>query len=206
MQIATWNDYEEGTAIEPGVDNCVYLTPSQSGTTIKWDVNGGDEGTIDHYTIFISTDGTNLSKLADVPAGTHTYDLSSLTLPSATYTVYVKATGKPSIQNKMSPPIAYHPGDQPSAIQLNLAQTGSLTYTTSIAGSSGSLARLQIDFGDGAVVSGPSASHTYTAVGTYLITASAYDSAGASSVAVQRISVKPSSAASLSPPRATAPR
>src|SRR5579863_10154087 len=72
MQIATWNDYEEGTAIEPGVDNCVYLTPSQSGTTITWAVSGGDESTIDHYTVYLSTDGTNLAKLADVPAGTHT--------------------------------------------------------------------------------------------------------------------------------------
>jgi hypothetical protein len=23
IQIATWNDYEEGTAIEPGIDNCI---------------------------------------------------------------------------------------------------------------------------------------------------------------------------------------
>ena len=49
LQIATWNDYEEGTTIETGIDNCVYLVPSQSGTTIKWSVNG-NENTIDHYT------------------------------------------------------------------------------------------------------------------------------------------------------------
>ena len=193
MQIATWNDYEEGTAIEPGVDNCVYLTPSQSGTTIKWDVNGGDESTIDHYTVFASTDGKNLSKLADVPAGTHTFDVSQANLSSGTYSVYIKATGKPSIQNKMSPPIAYHAADQPPGIQLNLLQTGPLTYTASAAGTSGTVAKAQIDFGDGTVVSGASASHTYQTVGTYLITASVYDSAGASSVAVQQISVKPSS-------------
>ena len=193
LQIATWNDYEEGTAIEPGIDNCVYLTPSQSGTTIKWDINGGDEGTIDHYTVFISTDGTNLAKLADVPAGTHTFDLGQLTLSSATYFVYVKATGKPSFQNKMSPAIAYHPGDQPPSIQLKISQSGPLTYTASTAGSSGNIARSQIDFGDGAQVSGTSASHTYATVGTYLITASVYDAAGGSAVAVQQISVKPSS-------------
>ena len=193
IQIATWNDYEEGTAIEPGIDNCVYLTPSQSGTTIKWDVGGGDESTIDHYTVFISTDGTDLSKLADVPAGTHTYDLNQLSLPTATYSVYVKATGKPSIQNKMSPAIAYHPGDQPPNVALNLTQTGPLTYTASIAASTGSVAKSQIDFGDGTVVSGPSASHTFANVGTYLITTSAYDTAGASTVAVQQISAKPSS-------------
>ena len=193
MQIATWNDYEEGTAIESGIDNCIYLTPSQSGTTIQWAVNGGDESTIDHYTVFISKDGTNLSKLSDVPAGTHSYDLSQFNLSPATYFVYVKATGKPSIQNKMSPAIAYHPGDQPPAIQLNISQTGTLTYTASIGGSSGNVARSQIDFGDGTVISGPTASHTYNAVGAYLITGYAYDAAGASTVAVQQISVKPSS-------------
>jgi len=27
LQIATWNDYEEGTGIETGIDNCVFLVP-----------------------------------------------------------------------------------------------------------------------------------------------------------------------------------
>jgi PKD domain len=190
MQIATWNDYEEGTAIEPGIDNCVYLTPSQSGTKINWTVSGGNENTIDHYTVFISTDGTNLTKVSDVPRGTHSVDLSQMNLAAATYSVYVKATGMPSIQNKMSPAIAYHPGEQPPAVSLDVSQTGSLTYAAT-ASSSGSIARSVIDFGDGTVVNEASASHTYAAVGTYLITAYGYDAAGASSVAVQQISVKP---------------
>jgi len=191
MQIATWNDYEEGTAIEPGIDNCVYLTPSQSGTKINWTVNGGNENTVDHYTVFISLDGANLTKVNDVPRGTHSLDLSQMNLSAATYSVYVKATGMPSIQNKMSPAIAYHPGDQPSDVSLNISQTGPLTYTAAATGSSGSIARSAIDFGDGTVVNEASASHTYAAVGIYLITAYAYDAAGASSVAVQQISAKP---------------
>lgn len=192
MQIATWNDYEEGTAIESGIDNCVYLTPSQSGATISWAINGGDESTIDRYTVFISKDGTNLSKLSDVPAGTHSYNLSQLSLAPAAYFIYIKATGKPSFQNKMSPAISYHPGDTPPAIQLNISQSGPLTYTAS-ASSSGKAARATIDFGDGTVVNAASASHAYKSVGTYLVTATAYDSAGASSVAVQQLSAKPSS-------------
>jgi hypothetical protein len=193
MQIATWNDYEEGTAIEPGIDNCIYLTPSQSGSAIQWNVNGGDESTVDHYTVFISTDGTNLAKVSDVPTGTHTFDLSQLNLAPATYFLFVKALGKPSFQNKMSPAIAWHPGDQPPGIQLNISQTGPLTFTASTAGSSGNIARSQIDFGDGTGAGGASASHTYATVGSYLVTASVYDAAGASSVAVQQISVKPAS-------------
>jgi hypothetical protein len=193
LQIATWNDYEEGTAIEPGIDNCVYLVPSQSGTTINWTVNG-QENTIDHYTIFISTDGTNLSRLLDIPAGTHAVDLSKLNLSaSTTYSVFVKAIGLPSIQNKMSPAIAYLPGHQAPAVSLNVSQSGDLTYSASASGSSGSVAKSVIDFGDGTVVNGASASHTYSAVGSYLITATVYDSAGASSVAVQQISAKAAS-------------
>jgi hypothetical protein len=53
------------------------------------------------------------------------------------------------------------------------------------------MARSVIDFGDGTVVKQASASHTYANVGRYLVTAYAYDTAGASTVAVQQISAKP---------------
>jgi hypothetical protein len=192
LQIPTWNDYEEGTAIEMGIDNCVFLVPSQSGSTISWTVNG-QENTIDHYTVFISTDGQNLSPLIDIAAGTHSVDLSKLQLSAnTTYLVFVKAVGLPSIQNKMSPPIAYRAGDQPPAVSLNVSQNNGLSYTASTSVSSGKAAKSAIDFGDGTVVTGTSASHTYNAVGKYLITATVYDSAGASSVDVQQISAKPS--------------
>jgi len=190
LQIATWNDYEEGTTIEPGIDNCVYLVPSQSGSTISWTVNG-KENTIDHYVVFISTDGTNLSHLADVPRGTHAVDLSKLSLSGGTtYFVFVKAIGLPSIKNKMSPAIAYRPNDTPPVASLDLSQSSGLTYTASTSGSSGNVVKSVIDFGDGTVVNGASASHTYTAVGSFLITATVFDSAGTSSVAVQQISAK----------------
>ncbi len=198
LQIATWNDYEEGTSIEPGIDNCVFLIPSQSGSTVSWSVHG-NENTIDHYTVFLSTDGQNLSPLIDVPSGTHAVDLSKMNLSSSTtYFVFVKAVGLPSVQNKMAPAISYHPGDQPPSVSLEVSQGSGLTYTastsvSSTSGSSGNVAKSVIDFGDGTVVNGASASHTYTNVGTYLITATVSDSAGASSVAVQQISAKPSS-------------
>ncbi|HEY4053618.1 MAG TPA: PKD domain-containing protein [Terriglobales bacterium] len=190
LQIATWNDYEEGTTIEPGIDNCVYLVPSQSGSTINWTVNG-NENTIDHYTVFISTDSKNLSSLIDIPNGTHSVDLSKLNLSAdTTYFVYIKAIGLPSIQNKISPAIAYHAGDQPPTATLQVSQNSGLSYTASTAGSSGSVAKSVIDFGDGTVATGNSATHTYGAVGKYLITATVSDSSGASSVAIQQISAK----------------
>src|SRR5262249_3648324 len=71
LQIATWNDYEEGTEIESGIDGCTFVVPALSGTILNWTVGGGPENTIDHFTVFASTDGKNLAKLADVPAGQH---------------------------------------------------------------------------------------------------------------------------------------
>lgn len=201
LQIATWNDYEEGTAIEMGVDNCVYLVPSQSGSTVQWTVNG-NENTIDHYTIFISTDGVNLSSLIDVPNGTHSVDLSKLTLnANTTYFVYVKAVGLPSIQNKMSPAIGYRQADTPPGLTLNASQGSGLTYTASTSTSGSSAVKTTIDFGDGTVANGTTATHIYKTVGSYLITATAFDSAGASSVAVQQISAKsPQSGVSIYAP------
>ncbi|HWC18893.1 MAG TPA: PKD domain-containing protein, partial [Terriglobales bacterium] len=186
LQIVTWNDYEEATAIEPGIDNCVYLAPSLSGNILGWSVNGGSEATIDHYTIFSSNDGQNLTKLADVPAGTHSLDLSQFKLTSAS--LYIKANGKPSIRNVMSAPVEFRSGDTPPTIALNVSQPSDLTINVSLspAGSASST----IDFGDGTVMKGTDATHKYTTPGRYIVTATAVDSAGASSVAVTAVEAK----------------
>jgi len=195
LQLVTWNDYEEGTSIESGVDNCVYLSLSMSGTTLSWAVGGGSEATIDHYTIFISQDGQNLAKLADVPSGTHSYDLARLGLSSGSYVLYVKAVGLPSFLNKMSPQIVFHPGDKPPAPSLAVNLSGTLTVTASTEASTnpdGGITKSMIDFGDGTVAAGPVASHTYAFPGTYNITATVVDNSGSAAVAIQQLSVKPS--------------
>lgn len=186
VQVVTWNDYEEGTAIEPGIDTCVYLVPSVSGNTLSWSVNGGSEATIDHYTVFSSNNGQNLTKLGDVPAGTHTFDLSSSNLSSAS--LYVKATGKPSIRNVMSAPVAFRAGDTPPSATLSVSQPSDLTINASL--SAGSPASAAIDFGDGTVTNTASATHKYAAPGRYIVTATAFDSAGASAVAVTAVEAK----------------
>ena len=190
LQIVTWNDYEEGTAIESGIDNCVYLTPSISGSSLHWTVSGGNENTIDHYTVFFSTDGKNLEDLADVPAGKHSFDLSS----QNSGTFYIKVVGKASFQNKISPGITYKQGDQSPTAALAVSHSGSLTVTASTDGSAdsdGSIASSSIDFGDGTVMSGPHATHTYAAVGQYNIVATVTDNGGSSAIAIKQVSAKP---------------
>ena len=189
LQIVTWNDYEEGTAIESGIDNCVYLTPAISGSSLGWTVGGGNENTIDHYTVFFSTDGLNLQQVADVPAGTHSFDLSS----QASGTFYIKAVGKASFQNKMSPGISYKQGDHSPSAALSVSLRGSLTVSASTKGSAdsdGSIASSSIDFGDGTVLGGPQATHTYAAVGVYNVVATVVDNGGASAIATKQVSAK----------------
>jgi hypothetical protein len=106
VQLVTWNDYEEGTEIESGIDNCVTVSAAVSGASLSWTVTGS-EATIDHYTVFISADGQNLMKLADVAGGTHGFDLSNANLVDGNYQVFVKAVGKPGLRNQMSAAAGY---------------------------------------------------------------------------------------------------
>src|SRR5205823_11894731 len=69
LMAATWDDYEEGSEIETGIDNCVSsFTRSLSGNTLQWNISlagdGASERTIDNYTVWYSTDGTAGEQLA----------------------------------------------------------------------------------------------------------------------------------------------
>src|SRR6266496_6317046 len=108
MQLVTWNDYEEGTEVETGIDNCVGLSSSLSSNSLQWKITG-NENTIDHYGVYISTDGQNLMPLIDQPAGYHSLNMCSYSLAPATYTLYVQAVGRPMMANHMSSGVRYTP-------------------------------------------------------------------------------------------------
>jgi PKD repeat protein len=184
LEVNTWNDYEEGTEFESGVDNCVAVTSSVIGTALNWTITG-QESTIDHYEVFASVDGENLASLASVDMGTHTLDLAEFNLDPAAYTLYVKAVGKPSITNKMSGPFAFTVTDPGPVVSLGVTPNSGVAPVTVAANVSatntyGSITGVTIDFGDGTVVRSSSASHLYSAAGTYTITARATDSFGVS--------------------------
>jgi hypothetical protein len=108
LQLVTWNDYEEGTEIESGIDNCVSVNASISKNALNWDITG-QENTIDHYKVYVSADGKNLMSLTDVTTGTDTVNLCSFSLASGNYQLFVQAVGKPNLRNQISRAVAYNP-------------------------------------------------------------------------------------------------
>jgi hypothetical protein len=141
LQLVTWNDYEEGTEIESGIDNCVTLTASVSGNSAQWSVKGS-ESTVDHYVVYISTDGQNLMPLTDVTAGIHSLNLCGFPIPGGSYKMFVQAVGKPSLANQITGAMSYSPtcssgqgsstvafGASPSTVTIQAGHSGSFTVT-----------------------------------------------------------------------------
>jgi hypothetical protein len=145
LQLVTWNDYEEGTEIESGIDNCVTLSSAVSGNNLQWTISG-NENTVDHYTVYISADGQNLMSLTDMSTGIHSLNLCSFPVPSGNYTLFVQAIGKPSMANQITGAVAYAPSctappappapslslsASPSSVTIPAGQSGNLTVTAS---------------------------------------------------------------------------
>jgi phage baseplate assembly protein gpV len=84
-------------------------------------------------------------------------------------------------------------GDAAPHAVLNVSPAGDLTVQATTTGSfdpDGSVQRTTIDFGDGAVLNGPIATHRYAQVGDYTVTATVFDNGGASAVAATRVEAK----------------
>jgi len=194
MQIVTWNDYEEGTEIETGIENCVAISASVAGDRLSWSINGY-ENTIDHYTVYVSEDGENLMPLVEVSTGLRSVNLAQFGLAPGNYTLFVKAVAKPSMTNKMSRGVSYSVYAPEPTVVLNVTPTSGIapvTVTSSTAGSttpSGTITSSTIDFGDGTVASATTASHTYTWPGTYTITATVTNSLNVSATKSATVSV-----------------
>jgi hypothetical protein len=121
IMVDTWDDYEEGSEIETGIDNCLSnLKVSLVGSTLSWTpVWGADpmdasvtgtEATIYEYSIYVTPQGsTQLMWLADSPCSSttceHSIDVSKFGITgTAPYVFYVQAVGQPSIRNTLGGP------------------------------------------------------------------------------------------------------
>jgi len=140
LQLVTWNDYEEATEIESGISNCLSVSASSQGNSLRWTVKG-DESTVDHYAAFISTDGKNLMSLDEASPDTRSLNLCSYSIRDGSYTLYVQAVGKPSITNQMSAAVkmtlgctatgttgaGLTMGANPAAVTIAMGGSGKLT-------------------------------------------------------------------------------
>ena len=111
VQVVTWNDYEEGTAVEDGIDNCYTVNASLSGSQLTWSLAASDSyastATIHHFNVYYEDAAGKLySAASNLSVTTNLLDLSSV-VPTGTWTVYVEMVGQPLILNRMSNGVTY---------------------------------------------------------------------------------------------------
>ena len=143
LQLVTWNDYEEATEIESGIDNCVTLSASVAANALQWTI-AGNENTVDHYSVYVSSDGASLMSLTDLAAGTHSLNLCGFAIPAGNYQLFVQAVGKPSLANQITSAVDYTPsctasGGAPTPPPPSLLFSASPVSLTILAGQSGTL-------------------------------------------------------------------
>jgi hypothetical protein len=110
IQWPTWNDWAEGSAVEPGIENNFAVNASIQASTLNWTYTSGtgDESTIDHYEVYASADNVNAADLGSMPAGSYAFSLGSRSLTSGTvYNIMVVAVGKPCIRNHVSNSVSF---------------------------------------------------------------------------------------------------
>ena len=110
LHISTWNDYNEGTEIETGIDNCYAISAGVSRSNFTWQLNASSASaslsTVSHVEIYDSADGQSLTLLATQPAAASgTYNLNGLS--SGSHILFARMVGKNSILNRISSGVSY---------------------------------------------------------------------------------------------------
>jgi hypothetical protein len=120
VMVDTWDDYEEGTEIETGIDNCLSkVDVTVAGSTLSWTPTWGadpmnaavtgSEATLYEYSVYMARQGSSeLMDVADLACKSgscpHSLDLSALGVTGGPYVFYVDAIGMPSIVNTLAGP------------------------------------------------------------------------------------------------------
>jgi len=141
----------------------------------------------------ISSNSINFGDGTVVNAATATHTYSS----SGTYTVTATATDNNNLSSTATATVTVAASLQPPTAKLTVTPTSGtapLAVSASTAGSTdpntgGSITSTTINFGDGTVVNTATASHTYSAAGTYTVTAKVTDNNNLSSTTTATVSV-----------------
>jgi len=105
LLIVTWNDYEEGTAAEPGVGCPLGITARLSGSLLTWDFKG-NRNAVDRFLIYRSPDRQQLVRLGEVGAGQSSFDLREAGLQPGDW-LFVKAQAKAGMVDGLSDPVQF---------------------------------------------------------------------------------------------------
>ena len=122
VQIATWDDYEEGSEVETGVDNHLAITGAFAKGTLSFSLAAESgapddctqaiaaglnlEETVDHYAIYVLKDGEHLELVEDDVAASARKVALGAKVPDGTTNLFVYAVGKPMIHDHLSAAIA----------------------------------------------------------------------------------------------------
>jgi hypothetical protein len=103
------NDYEEGTAVESGIDNCLRVSASIAGNSLHWTINKIDPAfatiaTVNRLKVYFSdpVSGTFYPALDNIaPSLTGTQVLTSI-IPPGNWKIWVQIVGQPLMMNHLS--------------------------------------------------------------------------------------------------------
>ncbi|WP_175950475.1 hypothetical protein [Burkholderia sp. BCC0405] len=96
VQLITWNDYEEGSALETGIASCTEIDAQPLGASVTVRITHPD--TVDHLELYEQLGPSSFRLVGRYPT-----DATSISLPDTRAgTYFVKAVGKPFIQNVVS--------------------------------------------------------------------------------------------------------
>lgn len=100
LQECTWDDYQEGSPIEPGIATGIKVLTDIYGTNLNWT---SLSAAFDHAVVYISPDGENLMPLVGPIRGDVTgIDLAQLEIPLGKWSFVVEGVGVNSVQNVLS--------------------------------------------------------------------------------------------------------
>lgn len=102
---ATWNDYQEGSALEPGLMG-LLVAGSVAANSLTATLTGTPD-VVDHYEVYVSLDAFHLMKLSPEAAPVQSFQLDLLQyhLPPGPCFFFVRAVGTTMMQNAITQPI-----------------------------------------------------------------------------------------------------
>jgi len=103
IQLNTWNDYEEGTDLEQGIDNCGRVQIALKDRELRISPsfgNGGTLDTVERFDVYATIDGKNAAKLGSVTPRETRFQLPAQ-LPARAQ-LFVQMVGKPLFRNHLS--------------------------------------------------------------------------------------------------------